>query len=115
LCNLLFKNNKNPIGENKRTYNILIWRACMEANKAGLAIAAILLDGIGGCLGLVNKVRIEYIKLVPLHNLGRWVVMVIVCLVVLVPLVTCMHPVEVLGLSRTVLVMPPIHLEMQMI
>lgn len=84
----------------------------MEANKAGLTIAAILINGIGGCLGLINKVRIEYIELVPLHDLGRWVIVVIVCLVVLVPLITCMHPVEVLGFSGTVLVMPPIHLEM---
>lgn len=84
----------------------------MEANKAGLTSAAILLDSIGGCLGLVNKVRIEYVELVPLHNLRRWVVVVIVCLVVLVPLVTCMHPVEILGLSGAVLVVPPIHLEM---
>ena len=37
--------------------------------------------------------------------------MVIVCLVVLVPLVPCVHPVEVLGLARPVLVMPPVHLQ----
>lgn len=36
--------------------------------------------------------------------------MIIVCLVVLVPLVACVHSVEVLGLTRPVLVMPPVHL-----
>ena len=37
--------------------------------------------------------------------------MVIMCLVVLVPLVTCVHSIEVLGLARSVLVMPPVHLQ----
>ena len=36
--------------------------------------------------------------------------MIIVGLVVLVPLIACMHSVEVLGLTRPVLVMPPVHL-----
>ena len=39
--------------------------------------------------------------------------MVIVCLVVLVPLIACVHSVEVLGLARPVLVVPPIHLDAQ--
>lgn len=36
--------------------------------------------------------------------------MIIVCLVVLVPLVACVHSVEVLRLAWPVLVMPPVHL-----
>ena len=36
--------------------------------------------------------------------------MIIVSLVVLVPLITGVHPVEVFRLARPVLVMPPIHL-----
>lgn len=39
--------------------------------------------------------------------------MVIVCLVVLVPLIACVHSVEVLGLAWPVLVVPPIHLDAQ--
>ena len=38
------------------------------------------------------------------------VVVVIVCLVVLVPFIACVHSVEVLGLPGPVLVMPPVHL-----
>lgn len=36
--------------------------------------------------------------------------MIIVSLVVLVPFVACVHSVEVLGLARPVLVMPPVDL-----
>ncbi len=36
--------------------------------------------------------------------------MIIVSLVVLVPLIASVHPVEVFGLARPVLVMPPVHL-----
>lgn len=46
-----------------------------------------------------------------LDDLGRRVVVVIVRLVVLVPLIAGVHPVEVLGLARPVLVVPPVHLQ----
>ena len=36
--------------------------------------------------------------------------MIIMRLIVLVPLVACVHSVEVFGLARPVLVMPPVHL-----
>ena len=49
----------------------------------------------------------------PATHLGRWVVMVIVGLIVLVPLVACVHPVEVLGPSRAVLLMPPVRLQIK--
>jgi hypothetical protein len=45
-----------------------------------------------------------------LHGLWRRVVVVVVRLVVLVPLVPGVHPVEVLGLPRLVLLVPPEHL-----
>ena len=53
----------------------------------------------GGCL--INH----------LDDLGRGVVVIVVCLVVLVPLVASVHSVEVLGLPRPVLVVPPVHLQ----
>lgn len=64
----------------------------------------------GRRLAFVDEIRVEDVELVALDDLGRRVVMVIVRLVVLVPLVACVDPVEVLGLARPVLVMPPIHL-----
>ena len=36
--------------------------------------------------------------------------MIIVRLIVLVPFVACVHSIEVFGLARPVLLMPPIHL-----
>ncbi len=65
-------------------------------------------------LALVDEVWVEDVELVALHDLGWWVVVIIVSLVVLVPLVAGMHAVEVLGLARSVLVMPPIHLQTHM-
>ena len=37
--------------------------------------------------------------------------MVIVCLIVFVPFIAGVHPVEVLGLTWPVLVVPPVHLQ----
>ncbi len=47
-----------------------------------------------------------------LHHLWRRVVRVVVCLVVLVPLIPGVHTVEVLGLARPVLLVPPVHLRL---
>lgn len=82
----------------------------MKPNKASLTITSILLYGINRGLGFVNKIRVEDVKLVTLHYLWRWIIMIIVRLVVFVPLVTCVNAVEILGLSRTIFVMPPVNL-----
>lgn len=49
----------------------------------------------------------------PSAHLGWRVVMIVVSLVVLVPFVAGVHPVEVFGLAWPVLVVPPIHLHRQ--
>ena len=36
--------------------------------------------------------------------------MIIVCLIILVPLIACVHPVEVLGFAWPVFVVPPVYL-----
>lgn len=64
---------------------------------------------LGECrLGEVNAPRKcrDY-----LHGLGRRVVVVVVRLVVLVPVVTSLHSVEVPGFARAVLVVPPVRLD----
>jgi len=83
----------------------------MESYNASLPIAAILLNGVGWGFCLVYKIRIENIKFVSLHNLWRWVVMIIVSLIVFVPLVSSVNTVEILRLPRPVFVMPPINLQ----
>lgn len=82
----------------------------MESNNACLSAVAVPLNCVIWSLCLVDKIRIKNVELVSLHNLRRWIVMVIVGLVILVPLVTCVNAVEILGLSWSVLVMPPVHL-----
>lgn len=82
----------------------------MEPYNACLTAVAILLYRIMRGLRLVNKVRIEDVELVSLHNLRRRVIMIIVGLIVLVPLVSGVNTVEIFRLSRSVLVMPPVYL-----
>lgn len=82
----------------------------MESNNACLPIAAVFLYSVVWGFYLVYKIGIENIKFVPLHNLWRWVVMIIVSLVIFVPLISSVNAVEILWLPWSVLVMPPINL-----
>lgn len=82
----------------------------MESNNACLPIAAVFLYSVVRGFYLVYKIRIENVKFVPLHNLWRWVVMIIVSLVIFVPLISGVNTVEILWLPWSVLVMPPINL-----
>lgn len=82
----------------------------MESYNASLSIAAILLNSVVWGFYLVYKIGIENIKFVPLNNLWRWVVMIIVSLVIFVPFISRMNTVEILWLPWSVLVMPPINL-----
>ena len=82
----------------------------MEPDNASLTIVPVLLNGKSWSLYLVNKVWVKNIEFVSLHDLRRWVVMIIVSLVVFVPLVSRVNSIEILGLSWSVLVMPPIYL-----
>ena len=83
----------------------------MEPNETSLSIAPIFIDGISGCSDFIDQVGIKYIELIPLHDFGGGVVVVVMRLVVLVPLVSCVNAVEVLGFTWTVFVVPPIHLD----
>lgn len=82
----------------------------MEPYNTCLTAAPILLKGVSWSLCLVNKVWIEDIELISLHDLWRWVVMIIVGLVVFIPLITCVDTIEIFWLPWSVLVVPPIHL-----
>jgi hypothetical protein len=82
----------------------------MEPDNASLTIVPVLFDGKSWSLYLVNKVWVKDIEFVSLHNLRRRVVMIIVSLVVFVPLISSVNTIEILGLSWSVLVMPPIYL-----
>lgn len=46
----------------------------------------------------------------PEAHLGRWVIVVVVGLIVLIPLIACVHAIEVLGPPGAVLLMPPVRL-----
>ena len=82
-----------------------------QACGAVLICLGVLLKVKRGGLALVDEIWVEDVELVALDHLGGWIVMVIVCLVVLIPLVPSVHPIEVLGFARPVLVVPPVHLQ----
>ena len=82
----------------------------MKTDEAGFTTAAISINGVNWSLGLVNKVRIENVELVTLYNLWRGVVMIIVGLIVFVPLIPCVNPIEILGFPWPIFVVPPINL-----
>lgn len=82
----------------------------MESYNASLPIAAILLNSVGWSFCLVYKVWVENIEFIALHNLWRWIVMIIVSLIIFVPLVSSVNTVEILWLPGPVFVMPPINL-----
>lgn len=102
---------KKSIADQKKTYNILIRWPRVEPYDTCLAAVSILFNGVSWSFCLVNKVWIEDVKLISLDNLWRWIVMIIVSLVVFVPLVSCVNPIEIFWFSWTIFVMPPIYLQ----
>ncbi|MFS7983415.1 hypothetical protein Hanom_Chr11g00974241 [Helianthus anomalus] len=99
-------NVRNEVG----TYNILIRWASMKPNDAGFSTISVPLDCINRSFCFVNKIRVEYIEFVTLHNLRGWIVVIVMSLVVFVPLVSSVHTVEIFWFSRSIFVMPPVYL-----
>lgn len=106
-----------PLAIDYAECNIFVRRPGNEADEAGVLLAscgerlaalpAMLPDYLERRrLGLVYELRVKDVELVSLDDLGWWVVVVVVCLVVLVPLVPHLHTVEVSGLPWAILVSP---------
>mmetsp|Transcript_100341 Transcript_100341/g.321755 ORF Transcript_100341/g.321755 Transcript_100341/m.321755 type:complete len:354 (+) Transcript_100341:2-1063(+) len=85
---------------------VLVGRACVEAKEHRLRGLRVPLDVVNRRLRLIDQVGVEYVELVPLDSLRRRIVVVVVSLVVLVPLVACLHAVEEAWFSRLVLAFP---------
>lgn len=81
----------------------------MEPYDASLPISIFLYSICWG-FGFINKIGIKDIELVALYNLRWGIVMIVVSLVVFVPLISCVNPIEVFGFPWTVFVMPPVDL-----
>lgn len=84
--------------------NIFIWRSGSELENSKVLVISARNKLILWCSGFFNEVRVEYVELVTLHNLGWRVIHVVVSLIVLVPLKPSVHSVEVPRLTGTVLV-----------
>ncbi len=96
---------------------VFVRRAGDETDKASILLAsggkrlalapAVFPDDLESRgLGFVDEIRVKDVESVALDDLGRGVVMVVVGLVVLVPLVSHEHAVEVARLPGPVLVSP---------
>ena len=83
----------------------------MEPYNAGLIAVPIPLNCIRRSLCFVNEVRIEDIEFISLYNLRRWIVMIVMSLIILVPLISGVDTVKILGFPWPVLVMPPVYLQ----
>ena len=82
----------------------------MKTNDASLPITSISLNEVDWSFGFIDQVWIEYIEFVSLDNFWWRVIMIVVCLIVFVPLISCMHTVKVLWFPRSIFVMPPVNL-----
>lgn len=79
--------------------------ACFNRRLAALS-SIFPFNAISRCLGLIDEIRIENIELVALNNFGRRVVVVVVCLIVFVPFISHLNPVEIPRLAGTILICP---------
>lgn len=98
-----------PLPVDNLKCNVLVRRARMEPQNPKVFILRTGLKEVLWSRALVNQVRVENVELVALDDLGRWVVEVVMCLVVFVPLEARVHPVEEARLPGTVLIGPQIH------
>lgn len=92
---------------------VLIRWAGMEPQSGKVFVVGAGLQEILGSGTLVDKVWVEDIELIALHNLGWRIVKIVVCLIVLVPLKACVDTVEEAGLSGAVFVSPQVSLACQ--
>lgn len=106
-----------PLFVNNSEGDIFVWRSSDETNEAGVLSSSrcerfaslptvFALNAKGGCFGCVDKVRVEDVELVALNNLWRKIFVVIMSLVVLIPLIAHLNPVEVAWFSRTICLCP---------
>lgn len=83
----------------------------MEPYDACLCAVSIFFNGISWSFGLVNKVRIEDVEFISLHDFWGRVIMVIMSLVVFIPFITSVDAIKIFRFSWSVFVMPPINLQ----
>ena len=99
-----------PLAVDNLEGNILIRWSSMETEDAKVLVVRARLQEVLRRGAFVDQVRVKDIELVALHDLGRWIVKVIMRLVVFVPLEAGVHAVEEARFTWPILVCPEIHL-----
>lgn len=95
-----------PLLMNDGECNIFIWWPGLEDDGSDIGIGFVFDDDISRGFGFVDQIWIEDIELVSLDGLGRRIISIVVCLIILVPLVARVHSIDILRLARPVLVVP---------
>ena len=90
--------------------NILIRGARFEPQHGEILIVLTGCHNVLRCCSNIDKIGVEDIELVPLHNFRGRVVLVVMCLIVFVPLVAGVHTVEETRFTRSILVRPIVFL-----
>lgn len=93
--------------------DVLIRRARVKSQNSKVLIIGTRCQKVFRRSIFINKIWIEDVELIALHNLGRRIVHVVVCLIVLVPLEASVHAIEVTRLTWSILVGPEIDLRLQ--
>ena len=88
----------------------LIRRSSVEPDHAKLRILRRLQE-IFRSFRLFDQIRIEDVEFVSLHHFWRWIIRIVMKLVILVPLITKLHTIEIMRLTRLVLCCPIIILK----
>ncbi|KFU93980.1 Putative uncharacterized protein encoded by C19orf29-AS1, partial [Chaetura pelagica] len=102
-----------PLAVDDLEGDVLVGRPGVEAQDGKVLVVLAGLQEVLRCRALVDEVRVEDVELVALHDLGGWVVEVVVGLVVLVPLEARVDAVEEARLAGPVLVSPQVGLARQ--
>lgn len=106
-----------PFSVDNAKRNILVWGACNEPDQARVLLtcsskrfsssAAVFPNNLESwCFCLVDKFWIEDVEFVTLDNLGWWIIMIIMSLVIFIPVVAHLHTIEISRFSGSVLVCP---------
>lgn len=99
-----------PLSVDNLEGDVFVRRSSVEAQGGEVLIVRASFQKVFWGGTFVDQVRVEDIKLVTLHNLGRRVVEIVVGLVVLVPLKSGVHSVEETWFAGTVFVSPQVGL-----
>lgn len=62
-----------------------------------------------GCTCFVYEIRIKDVKAISKNCLWRWVVIIVMCSIILIPHISCSDPIRIFGFSWSIFISPVIY------